>query len=368
VATLFVVGTLVAMLRGSVNDLVARLNALAQTDELTGLGNRRHLLSALDEAISTSTPQARVTVALLDLDGFKNYNDSFGHPAGDALLARLAGRLQESLDGAGQAFRLGGDEFCVIVTGDAATRLDAVARAAAALTERGEGFAIGASTGIVEAPTEVSTSIAALALADQRLYGEKMLRQPARAQRLSQAADRSPHDRRTADYARHVAARLGLGGEELDIVVRAAELHDIGMIAIPQDLLRERGELSDDQREFLRSYVLIGERLLHATPPLREVAQIVRCAQERWDGSGYPDGLAGTAIPLAARIVAACSAFTAMTSERDYRSRLTDEEAIGELRSGAGSQFDPDVVEALVATLRDLVPLTDPTASTLTEH
>jgi response regulator RpfG family c-di-GMP phosphodiesterase len=150
--------------------------------------------------------------------------------------------------------------------------------------------------------------------------------------------------------------RLGLAGEELDLLVRAAEPKDIGKMAIPEDLLRQHEPLGDQERPFLRDYVLIGERLLDAAPPVRTVAHIVRATQERWDGNGYPDSLAGAQIPLAARIVAACSAFTAMTSERAHAPALTPSQRPGRATKPSRREFDPTVVEALLVVLVEQAP------------
>jgi HD-GYP domain-containing protein (c-di-GMP phosphodiesterase class II) len=137
---------------------------------------------------------------------------------------------------------------------------------------------------------------------------------------------------------------MGLEGEEVDVLIRAAELHDAGKIAIPEDILHKPGPLSDAEWELMRRHTLIGERILGVTPALAPVAKVVRRSHERWDGRGYPDGLAGEEIPLAARIIFVCDAFEAMTAGRPYKAAVSVEEALEELRRNAGSQFDPAVV------------------------
>jgi diguanylate cyclase (GGDEF)-like protein len=145
----------------------------AITDALTGLGNRRALVEALEDELSDGHPQRRLALALFDLDGFKQYNDSFGHPAGDELLARLGRRLAEAVGGTGAAFRMGGDEFCVLAAaGDGGEQLVA-RRAADALTETAEGCSIGCSSGLAVVPDEAHSVEEALRLADQRMYAEK---------------------------------------------------------------------------------------------------------------------------------------------------------------------------------------------------
>jgi HD-GYP domain-containing protein (c-di-GMP phosphodiesterase class II) len=163
-----------------------------------------------------------------------------------------------------------------------------------------------------------------------------------------------------AQFAMVVGARLGLTGQALEQLRLTAELHDIGKIAIPDAVLGKPGVLTEEEWRFVRRHSVVGQRILTGSPVLREVAGIVRATHERWDGSGYPDGLAATAIPLAARIIAVCDAYVAMTTERPYRTALDPQRALGELRRCAGTQFDPEVVVAFTrlhgAVVRSLAP------------
>jgi two-component system cell cycle response regulator len=147
------------------------------------------------------------------------------------------------------------------------------------------------------------------------------------------------------------ARQLGLSGEAIDEVARAAELHDIGKIAIPDSVLTKPGPLEASEWALIHQHTVIGERILLAAPALKPVAALVRASHERWDGKGYPDRLTAEAIPLGARIVAVCDAYDAMTSERGYRAAMPHAAAIAELRRCAATQFDPTVVEAFIATL-----------------
>jgi HD-GYP domain-containing protein (c-di-GMP phosphodiesterase class II) len=146
---------------------------------------------------------------------------------------------------------------------------------------------------------------------------------------------------------------LGLRRDELEELERVAQLHDLGKLAVPDEILSKPGALDEREWEFVRQHTIVGERILRASPALRSVAGIVRASHENWDGTGYPDGVAGEEIPLAARIVHACNAFVAMTSDRPYRTTLPVEEALDELERCAGTQFDPTVVRVLVARVRD---------------
>jgi HD-GYP domain-containing protein (c-di-GMP phosphodiesterase class II) len=159
------------------------------------------------------------------------------------------------------------------------------------------------------------------------------------------------HAGEVAVLCQRVGRSFGMTSEELDELVRAAELHDVGKVGIPDAILDKAGALNDAEREFVRQHTLLGERILNAAPALRPVAMIVRASHERWDGKGYPDGLAGEDIPLGARIIAACDAYEAMTSDRCYRAAMRHEAACEELRREAGRQFDRKVVEALVHEL-----------------
>jgi two-component system, cell cycle response regulator len=325
----------------------------ARTDALTGLANRRALMHDLGAVVEEHRP---CTVAVFDLDGFKRYNDTFGHLAGDALIARLARRLEAATRHEGTAYRLGGDEFCVIL--DAAggpAGDDAVWRAATALREPLDGFLVDASCGAATLPAEADSVAAALALADDRMYRDKE-RRPDSASRqardvlLAALAEREPslhaHTLEVARMARGVARALGLGHDEREVVVRAAEMHDIGKVSIPDAILAKSGALESHEVAWMRRHTAIGEDILLVAPSLAPVAAVVRASHERWDGSGYPDGLAGEAIPLASRIVAVCDAYSAMREERAYGCVLGHAEAVIELRRCTGSQFDPAVVDA----------------------
>jgi two-component system, cell cycle response regulator len=160
------------------------------------------------------------------------------------------------------------------------------------------------------------------------------------------------HVREVAEFARAVAWMLALGDEDREVVGRAGELHDIGKLAIPEEILTKRGPLGPDEEEHLRQHTLIGESIVAAVPALRPVAALVRASHQRWDGRGYPDGLRGEAIPLGARIVGVCDAFSAMRAARPYGAVRSEAEAMFELRRCAGSQFDPVVVRAFCTARR----------------
>ena len=331
------------------------------TDALTALGNRRRFVFDLEEGLADGS-EALVLV-VFDLDGFKAYNDSFGHSAGDALLGRVAGRLAESTEGYGRAYRLGGDEFCVLASADMVGPGGLIERSSAALTEEGEGFTVSCSYGSVLIPAEADGLTEALRVADDRMYLHKQRNRPGAdrqsidvlvsvlEERDSQLAH---HLADVADLAEAVGRRLEVPEPQLQTIRQAAELHDVGKLAIPEEILEKPGALSEDEWEFVRRHTVIGERILGSAPALGAAAKIVRSTHERWDGTGYPDGLAGTDIPLGARIITACDAFDAMTTHRPYAAAVTRAEALRELFRCAGKQFDPAVVEAFAAVQADL--------------
>jgi diguanylate cyclase (GGDEF)-like protein len=354
-------GLLVIRLVERVRTLVGELTELAHTDELTGLPNRRawHAMLAR-ELRSAQRTGMTLTVVVLDLDGFKGYNDTFGHLAGDALLARLGGKLAAAVFPHGTAYRLGGDEFCALLPARAEGLQATVARAAAALCERGETFTVQASCGAVLVPHEASTADYALQLADERMYARKASRPSAVREQTRDVLVRIMHAKQpglpdhstgVAQLAVAVGRRLGMDAEQIDELGRAAELHDIGKVGIPDAILGKPGTLNSEEWEFIRQHTILGERILSAAPALRPVATIVRASHERWDGRGYPDRLRGEQIPLAARIVAVCDAYEAITDNRCYRGARSSEEAREELLREAGGQFDPAVVAAFLEEL-----------------
>jgi two-component system, cell cycle response regulator len=355
-------GLLAAMARGGLTfrenlQLLRRSHEEALTDGLSGLPNRRRLMADLEDALIDADQHARALL-FFDLDGFKAYNDAFGHSAGDALLARLGRALGGAVEGRGTAYRLGGDEFCLLLDGQLG-RFDAIVTSArTALSEHGEGFDVTASYGIVQIPTEAASSEAALQLADERMYAHKdsrraTSRRQARDVLVQVLAEREPELRRhmadVAELAVRTGRERGLEAEQLDVLARAAELHDIGKVAVPDDILNKPDPLDDVEWRIMRQHTLVGERILAAAPALSAVARLVRLSHERWDGGGYPDGLAGDEIPVGARIIAVCDSYDAITSKRAYADARSHKAALTELQRSAGSQFDPAVVEAFCA-------------------
>ncbi len=329
----------------------------AATDSLTGLGNRRALMRDLDERASHASAERPVLLALFDLDGFKTYNDTFGHPAGDALLARLGANLKDALGTSGSAYRMGGDEFCLLARADDPTLLE---RAAHALSESGGRFEIRCSYGSVTLAESRKDPVDALRVADQRMYANKRRGRRSSDEAVHQVLLRvaAEHDGELHEHVEDVADLVGAVGRELGLdeaelleVRRAAALHDIGKVAIPDAILHAPRALTEDEWGYMRQHTIIGERIIRAAPELAGVAEIVRSSHERWDGAGYPDRLTGEEIPLGARIVAVCDTYDAIVTDRAYRKAQSPEQALAELRRCAGTQFDPKVVAAFALAL-----------------
>jgi two-component system cell cycle response regulator len=341
--------------------LIVSSGELAKRDVLTGLQNRRALMHDLQLASTRATASAPKLLLLFDLNGFKRYNDTFGHPAGDALLQRLARRLAEDAAPHGRVYRLGGDEFCALleVSDDPAAL---AAKLTASLLESGEHFMIGASYGEVLLGVEAQVAEDALRIADQRLYAQKrLLRLPPNPEwrnvLLGLQRERDPklgtHAQQVAKLACRLGTHLGMGADDLRDLVAAAELHDIGKAAIPDAILEKPSALDRDERAFIERHTLIGERILASAATGRTVAALVRATHERYDGDGYPDGLAGKQIPLSARIIAICDAYEAMTSRRPYQAPIAQQQALAELTRCAGSQFDPQLTKMFIELVQD---------------
>jgi len=359
-----------------------RAMRLALTDPLTGLGNHRHFHERLQrELLDAHDRGTPLSLCLLDVDDFKRVNDRYGHPAGDRLLGQLAARLRQG----GEAFRLGGDEFAILLPGydsnsayTAATSI--LDRIASLDPEHGP---VTLSAGVATFPSQGVGRDELIRLADSALYwakehGKNQVRvyrpdvvELAELKRLAAGPDRAAryraaaslaravdardvytgsHSQRVADLAARIARRLDVGPEQIELTRLAGSLHDLGKLAIPEEILRKPGPLTDPERLVLERHPQIGFRMLE-TLGVDPVAEWVLHHHERWDGNGYPDGLAEDAIPLGARIIFVADAYDAMTSDRVYRERLSEEEALEELESCAGTQFDPAVVAALADEL-----------------
>jgi two-component system cell cycle response regulator len=334
----------------------------ALNDRVTALPNRRQLRADIEAM--TARPGERRVLVLLELEGLQTYVDRFGYPAGDGLLRQSAQSLVEAIAPlSGAAYRFGTARLAALVPYDERRRGEVILAAADALRDA-EAEAIGRSYGEVAIPDETDDAEVAFQLAGQRLEAQRQrqqrsARRQAHAVLMAALSARRPelrdHLRSVAYRAIALARRLGLGLAEIDDVALAAELQDVGLLAVPEAVLTKEAPLSEAETALVHSHTADGERIIAAAPGLASVAGLVRSSAERHDGSGYPDGLAGDAIPLGARIVAVAVAFAALTAQRPYRLALSSSEALAELRRCSGTQFDPGVVEALGQDLAEEV-------------
>lgn len=322
-------------------------------DPVTGLRGRAQLVRKLEERLGRADPPPTLVV-LFDLHGFKAYDDNFGREAGDALLTRLARKLVSIAPPGAEVFRFPGDEFCLVAEVRQGEAEALIERAVDALSEASDAFRIGTSFGGVLVPYEVGEAEPALRLAEERLAGQRRSRQgvhtvTALVSALTARTGTAAATTRLESLAITIGGLLGMHGDRLEALARAAELHDVGTLSIPQQILTKPDELDKAEWEFVHRHPVVGEHLVRTSPELVGVASIVRAAHENWDGSGYPDCLAGDEIPIAARIIRVCHAFDAMLSPRPYRTSMTPEEALAEIEQGSGTAFDPKVVRVLSA-------------------
>jgi diguanylate cyclase (GGDEF)-like protein len=386
--TLGVLGILMLTLRGQVEHLVSELASAARTDSLTELANRRELEERFAAELERSTRTARpLSIIVLDLDWFKEYNDRFGHDAGDRALVMLARALERATRTSDVVARLGGEEFAVLApeTDEAegyllSERLRAEVRTAFAReTEK-----MTISCGVATFPIHGITSGELLHAADRALYEAKESgrdrtivfkeaglegaeRERVAIERtsprlvslvsLAEAVDRrkgSPaNSRRVARYAEALARRLQLPDEDVERVRIAALLRDVGEVGVAESILNKKGRLDPRERQEVERHPEIGARIVGAAQ-LGRVGEWILAHHERPDGQGYPRGLREHQIPLEGQIVAVADAYAAMTADRPYRRPLSPHRARAELQARAGTQFDHDVVEAFLQLDGDL--------------
>jgi diguanylate cyclase (GGDEF)-like protein/putative nucleotidyltransferase with HDIG domain len=362
------------------HNLQQELLARTLRDPLTGLHTPQAFSQRLDAEVERSRRHARpLALAALDVDGFHSLNLTHGREVGDRLLRAVADLLARSTRASDVLGRAGADEFLILLPEtEAPAALQAFERILLALetTSVGPVESISASVGVA-AWQRGLTPQTLVAEAERRMSsareagGGRTKGSPASGptvaapgrnlQRdaiagLAEALlerDRytGEHSEFVVDLSDRVARGLALDEVEIERVRAAALLHDIGKVAIPDEVLNKPGPLDELEWAVMREHPVIGERILRAIPGLGPVARIVRHEHERWDGNGYPDGLRESAIPIGARIILACDAYHAMTSDRPYRRAMPHADAVRQLATHAGSQFDPQVTEALIGCL-----------------
>jgi diguanylate cyclase (GGDEF)-like protein/putative nucleotidyltransferase with HDIG domain len=372
-------------LRRRVAELESELTRSSGLDELTGVLSARAFRGRMvDEVSRARRAQRPLTLAVLTLDDLAAVEASHGFSAADQLLVRVAQVLRQSLRQHDLVGRTGNHEFTALLPETAPEQAEpALSRILASLEGIGTGTmsATHASVGVsawesgTSAEGLLSVGRAAAAQAHREGGGQIVIagaaaqgkgNGPAEAQADSPQRDAiealvvtlterdgytGEHSEAVVEMSAGVARNLGLRDTEVEWVRSAALLHDIGKVAIPDEILHKPGPLTDEEWVLMKQHPVIGERILRVLPGMGPVARIVRHEHERWDGQGYPDGLAGEDIPIGSRIIIAADTYHAITSDRPYRAARSHEEAVQELTRCAGSQFDPAVTGALIGYL-----------------
>ncbi len=373
-------------------ELNGRLEALATTDPLTGLCNHRTFHQRLaEEAARASRDGQALAVAMLDLDNFKFFNDAYGHAAGDDVLRQLTAALRQSLLPEDTIGRFGGDEFALILPlktaagtrqeTSAETLSESLNLALSTLSFQPPGspsvIPLTISLGVALFPADAASPLDALELADQRLMhvktgggSEHPAEQLCRELTLSLSGfsmlnalvtavdNKDRYTRRHSEdvltYSLHIAVHLGLDPETRRTVQIAALLHDVGKIGVPDHILRKPSALTDEEFQAVQQHPVMGAVIVGAVPGFEETLDAVRHHHERWDGGGYPYGLMGHETPFLARLIAVADAFSAMTTDRPYRKGMEQGKALRILEEGAGAQWDPECVHALLRAYRPM--------------
>jgi diguanylate cyclase (GGDEF)-like protein len=346
--------------------LVDRITQEARRDSLTGLLGHRAFHEELQELVAAGSEAGRFALAAVDIDDFKVVNDTHGHPVGDEALRHVAETLRCGIREGDRLFRLGGEEFSVIMPGVGREEALAAADRMRLAVERAPfRLPLRVSVGVAVRPDDGVECIELIARADAALYAAKA----SGKNRTCLPSDETPaavyeahsgllellrrRDAGSVTHSAHVAnvavvlgQALGLRDERLQDLHTAAQLHDVGKVAVPQAILAKQGPLTPYEHRIVQTHPTVGAELLRAWG-LERPAQHVLEHHERVDGTGYPTGLSGDEIGLEARILHVSDAFVAMTLARPYGATMTPEEALAELHRQSGSKFDPAVVGAL---------------------
>lgn len=384
--TMAVAAGLIAVMRRRAEMLIARLSEAARTDPLTNLSNRRSFRELLDLELARSRRAGtELTVVVGDLDHFKEVNDRSGHQVGDAVLQRVGRLLETSKREMDGVARVGGEEFALALPDTDQHGAFVIAerlRCKLAAEFAGDAIPVTISFGLASYPMHGETAASLLRAADEALYAAKEngrnrtvmhgpgMRDVSQGEDvrdiagerfmavildLAEAVDlrfsgSARHSETVGRYAEMMARELGLSEHRTGRVRLAGLLHDIGKVGVPDSILQKSSRLTGAEFAAIERHPELGAQILEH-PSLSDIRGWVSAHHERPDGNGYPLGLAGRAIPLEARILAVADAYEAMTSNRAYRAAMSHTAARAELERHAGTQFDAEVVRALVAVL-----------------
>lgn len=339
-----------------------QIDFLSYHDKLTGLYNRRYF----EEEICRLSQSRQLPISIIvgDVNGLKLTNDVFGHEAGDQLLIRTAQILGDSCRKEDLIARWGGDEFIIMLPGaseeNAAKVCSRIGQACMSVKHPDSGPHLSIALGFAVKNDLEENLLQTIRRADEVMYKHKLLESRSyRSQMITslqktlfeKSLETSGHVERMSRLSHHLGQKLGLPENEIDSLRLLALLHDIGKVAIPESILTKKGRLNAEEWEEIKRHPEAGYRIVQGMPELASIAEGILCHHERWDGTGYPQGLSQKEIPLLARIIAIIDSYDAMTHSRPYRKRLTREQAVKELRDNAGSQFDPQIVQEFIKVI-----------------
>ena len=330
---------------------------LSYHDVLTGVYNRRYYeqeIKWLD--IEKNLP---ISIIMADVNGLKMINDAFGHYTGDNLLQKSAKAIKSACRPQDLLARWGGDEFIVLLPNTTSAEAEAVSDRIKDICkmESFKMFKISMSIGWDTKSNKETDLEEVLKNAEDHMYKYKIiLNQGLRGNLINTIVnalyEKNPreeqHSERVGDVSQKIGSALDLSDIEISKLKVMGHLHDIGKIAIDEGILNKADHLTESEREKINRHPEIGFRILSASNEMIEIAECILAHHERWDGKGYPRGLSGEEIPLAARIISLADSYDAMTSERPYRNALSEEKFLQEIRENAGSQFDPEIARTFV--------------------
>lgn len=367
--------------------------SLSEKDELTKLYNHRYFQEQLQSMLKN---KGRLALLIIDIDYFKIYNDTFGHPEGDKLLRNIADLLRRNIPSEGVACRYGGEEFTIILPDTGADQALVIAENIRKVIAETKFYGIKhmpskritVSIGVSTSPDMATKREELIMLADQALYKTKyssrnkvqlytsvidelkgtytfsskaedeVLQSLKTFLMIINSKDRYTysHTERIMEYAECLANKIGLADEDVKRVRYGALLHDIGKVEVPSEILNKSTKLEDHEWETIKAHVLWGEQMVEPIKELKHCLPIIRHHHERYDGKGYPDQISGENIPLEARILTIADCFDAMTTNRPYQKAKTVNEAIEEIKRCAGTQFDPKLVDPFIEVITELKP------------